>query len=442
MEKQKPSSIAKSLPIVVISVIFLLTFFPFASSGMIYLTTTVNSLHSTNFVVSTQTFQSRPDPAFIVAGGQQGEWFTDGQYPSLLRITPSSYSPLQFASTSLTTLNGEGSVWSGGFNGSNWLISGWGSGKYLNPYISLYNESTTGKTRLGNYSEIANTQEEWAGGDVFAVGWNGTDWLLTGMGSGPLLPGDDSTNHMSMAILSSNGTFTDISAQIPSQQDLILYANAWNGKYWLVGGGWYGSSQGELLVLSGNTITDITNQIASVVHSFNSIQSIVWNGKYFLIGGVGFLAEYNGSTFTDLTPQLNSALTYYHSLSANANNSVNAIAWMGTYWLLAGGTPVAYYQGVSSQSARIASIIPDSDQNLSLSTTFKDISSVVIPKSILRIDTNSTLLAMSCLSWSGCAIGGADSQGGVLLWFDGQKTLDLSPTLNSNMTYVQWVGLG
>ena len=421
--------------ITTISIILILLLTAFVSSGFILFTTTVNSLHLTNYSVSTQTFTDRLDPSYIVVGGQSGDWWYPYQYPELFKFTPNFQSPssYDFSSSPLATLSGQGTVWSGGFNGSNWLISGWGSGKYLNPYISLFNETTTGKTHLGNYSEIGSLEQEWAGGDVFSVGWNGTDWLLTGMGSGSLFPGEDVTNHMSIAVLSSNGTFTDLSPQIPNQDDLILYTNAWNGQYWLIGGGWFGFSTGKLYVLSGGEITDITSQIASAVPTFNSVQSIVWNGQDFLIGGIGFLAEYNGSTFTDLTAQLNSALGMSHSLNNIANNAVNSIAWMGTYWMLAGGTPVAYSYMISNQSAWVATFTPES-------TSFKDITSAVIPHDILKSDTNSTILTMSCSIWSGCAIGGADSNGGVLLWYNGQKTLDLSSAL-TNTTYVQWVEL-
>ena len=422
--------------IVVTSIVFILLFTAFASSGFVLFTTTLDSLHTTNYSVATQAFNNKLDPSYIVVGGQGGNWWDSYQYPELFKLSPDFQSPssYNFNASSIATLSGLGTVWSGGFNGSNWLISGWGSGKYLNPYISLYNETTTGKTHLGNYSEIGTLEQEWAGGDVFAVGWNGTDWLLTGMGSGSLVPGGYPTNHMSIGVLSSNGTFTDLSPQIPNQQDLILYANAWNGQYWLIGGGWFGFSVGALYVLSGDGLTDITSQIASAVSTFNSIQSIAWNGHDFLIGGVGFLAEYNGSTFTDLTPQLNSALDMSHSLNNIANNAVNSIAWMGTYWMLAGGTPVAYSSNISNQSAWVATLTPGS------TPSFNDITSAVIPHDILRSDINSTILTISCSTWSGCAIGGADSNGGVLLWYNGQKTIDLSSTL-TNMTYVQWVEL-
>jgi hypothetical protein len=444
---RKCALVGKSFSLVGVSIIVLLITTAFVSSGVVYSTTTTISIPVTNEIVPTRVLQAKSAPSYIIAGGQEGAWFAQDQYPELYKISPGSIGSRQeipnFFAASLATISGEGTVWSGGFNGSNWLVTGWGSGKYLNPYISLYNQTTTSKTRLGNYPEIESAEQEWSGGDVFAVGWNGTDWLLTGMGSGELLPGEETTNHMSMAVLSANGTFTDLSLQIPNQGDLILYANAWNGNgnYWLVGGGWYGTDQGQLYVLSGDTITDITNQIASVVPTFNSIQSIAWNGQYFLIGGVGFLAEYNGSTFTDLTTQLNQALDPSHMFNDTTDNAVNTIAWMGTHWMLAGGTPIADYHGVPSQGAWVASLVQGSEGATGSVSIFTDLTSVVIPSYILKNENASTILAMSCSVLSGCAIGGSDSSGGVLLWYDGVSSIDLSSTVNSNMSYVQWVDL-
>jgi len=426
--------------VTVSTILFLITATAFASSGVVFFTTTIDSLHTSNYSVSTQVFNTRDSPSYIMAGGQYGDWWTPSQYPELFEFSPTlnGQGTYGFSASPVATIGNQGTVWSGGFNGSNWLVTGWGVNQGLDPYFAVFNESEN-QVNLGNTTEIGTIQSEWSGGDVFSVGWNGTDWLLTGMGSGVLYSGDDISNHMSIGLLSSNGTFTDLSQQIPNNQDMILYANAWNGNYWLIGGGWFGISAGVLYVLSGNTLTDITSEIAAAVPTFNSIQSIVWNGQYFLIGGVGFLAEYNGTTFTDLTPQLNSALDQSHSLANVTDNAVNAIAWMGSYWMLAGGTPVAYQSGVSNQSAWVASFTPASDNS---STTFKDITSTVIPHDILQSSTNSTILSMSCWAWSGCALGGADSNGGVLIWFDGQKSVDLSSQLNQNVTYVQWVGLG
>ena len=84
---------------------------------------------------------------------------------------------------------------------------------------------------------------------------------------------------------------------------------------------------------------DLTAVIKRSVPSFASVESIAWNGHYWLLGGSGFLAEYDGSKFTDLTPNLSAALK--QSVSIISFQSVNALSWNGTAWMLGGGEPVA-----------------------------------------------------------------------------------------------------
>ena len=383
------------------------------------------------------TYDITSAPGYMLVGGQNGSWGEPGQYPALYKVDLTNGTP----AVSLLTVGGEGTVWSGGYNGTTWLISGWGSGKYLDPYITLYDGTLSGKVHLSDYSQIGMEEQEWNGGDIFSVGWNGTSWLLTGMGSGVLPPDDSIDNHMSIATLSANGVFTDLSTQIPHQGDMILYANAWNGKYWLVGGGWYGWPAGKLFIMSGDKITDMTGEIAAAVPTFNSIQSISWNGQYFLIGGVGFLAEYDGHTFTDLTGELNAALGTSHVLSWTTDNGVNAIAWNGQYWMLAGGTPVADYAGIGDYSAWVASIQPASGGAGLQGALYTDLTTTVIPGYVQENESNSTILTMACWSGAGCAIGGADSAGGLLMWYNGVNTTDLSSVVYSSISYIQWIGL-
>ncbi len=380
---------------------------------------------------------SSDSPGYLVVGGQTGTWGTFLQYPSLYEVGLGA----DGTATPLSTIGGRGTVWSGGFSGSEWLISGWGTGKYLNPYFSLYNDSLTGKERLSDYPQVGGAEQEWAGGDIFTVGWNGTTWLLAGLGQGALFQEEGPHNHMSLAFLSPTGDFTDLSQDIPGQMDMILYASAWNGEYWLVGGGWYGWHTGVLYMVSGNDITDITSQISVAVPTFSSIQSIAWNGKYFLIGGVGFLAAFNGTDVIDLTSLLDLALGPSRSLGEVINDSVNAIAWTGQGWMLAGGTPVAAYEGIPSNSAWVASFGPALDLPDFEASSFTDLTTKVLPGEVVQGGGNSTILTLSCAIDRGCAIGGADSAGGLLVWYDGAISVDLSSTVVQNMAYVQWVGI-
>ncbi|MGI0091083.1 MAG: hypothetical protein ACREBS_05195 [Nitrososphaerales archaeon] len=381
--------------------------------------------------------ESKQVPEYIMVGGQSGSWFTTTQHPELYKV---GLGTGRGKWTTLETVSGAGSVWSGGWNGSDWLVTGWGWGdeQGLNPYMNVFDSSGTTQLFFSNYSESSSAEQEWAGGDMFSATWNGSIWLLTGMGSG-YLAGYGSTNHLSMGFLTANGTFIDLSGQIPDQQDGILYASSWNGQYWLVGGGWYGFDTGVLYMVSqGGAVTNLAALIQSGVPTFDSVQTIAWNGEYWLIGGVGFLAEYNPTTSAvyDMTSKLNLVLGANDSLSASLDNAVNSIAWTGNYWMLGGGVPVGHAGGTNS-TAWVASYDPSAD---SASSEFKNLE--IIPGADVSSDEMSSILSMSCLG-TGCAIGGFSNEKPILIWYNGNTSTDISGSIPAaNMTYAQWVGIG
>jgi hypothetical protein len=287
---------------------------------------------------------------------------------------------------------------------------------------------------FANYTEAINAEQEWTGGDVFSVTWNGTTWLLAGMGSGVLSPDQGETNHYSMAFLTSNGTFIDLSQSIPNNTDGILYASSWDGQDWLVGGGYYQFNTGVLYIVTpSGVIQDITNQIQQFVPEFDSVQSIGWNGTEWMIGGVGFLAAYNPSTgaIYDLTGALDSVLGATDSLQDLNVNSVNSISSIEGTWMFAGGVNVAFV-GQENQTAWVASLN-------SHDGTFADLTLRAIPKSVLSENSMSGILSIACES-TGCALGGFAGNNAVLIWYDGTSATNLSHNL-VNMTYVQWVSL-
>lgn len=179
------------------------------------------------------------DP-YILVGGQNGSWYGPGQTPRLYKISLPSHSV-----TRLTPVSGQGTVWTGGWNGSQWLISGWGRDPGTNgsdPYIYLYDgEQQIVAGSMGRFKD----ESSWHGGDIFSVSYNGSEWLLSGLGSDSLATGLPPINHVALGLFDGY-KFTDLSPNIPSkiqpnQWDAILYANAWNGHDWLVGGGWAGN---------------------------------------------------------------------------------------------------------------------------------------------------------------------------------------------------------
>jgi len=342
----------------------------------------------------------------VFVGGQNGTWFKVGQYPRLYQVSLQTDSYIQ-----LNPVLSGGTVWGGGFNGSQLLVSGWGTDDASQgPYVWIYNGAkVVAKGSLDDYGNATS----WNGGDVFAASYNGTEWLLSGLGSGTLSSfSDDPSNHMALGTF--NGSlFTDLSGLVPEQQDAILYTNAWNGQYWLVGGGYM--SAGVLFTYDGNRTVDLTTQIVNAVPSFASVQALAWNGEYWLIGGIGFLAKYDGHSFVDLTQQLKGALK-------SDFRAVNAIAWNGKSWVIGGGTPIA--QRIPS-NAWLASY--DSVHFVNLSSSLP---------SYVNTETSSILTITTANGmW---ILGGYSGSHGILFAYDDGRLTDYS-SLVRQFTYVDWV---
>jgi len=353
---------------------------------------------------------NNPVRGSVFVGGQNGTWFKQGQFPRLYEITLQSDSYVQ-----LDPVRSSGTVWGGGYNGSQLLVSGWGTDdNSTGPYIWLYNGShVISEGSLDDYGPASS----WYGGDVFAASYNGKEWLLSGLGSGVLSQFSDiAMNHMSLGTF--NGSvFTDLSSLVPDQVDAILYANAWNGRYWLVGGGFV--DDGVLFTYDGNKTVDLTSAAENAISTFGSVQSLAWNGNYWLIGGIGFLAEYDGRNFTDLTQQL------ARKLSINDFYSVNAIAWDGQSWLIGGGTPIAQ---TTRNHAWIASYS---------SAGFVDRSSA-LPSYISQKSQSSSILGITPVNGMWILGGYAGAHGILLAYQEGGLLIDYSH-LVSGFTYVDWV---
>ena len=351
--------------------------------------------------------ESSTDAVFV--GGQNGTWFQPGQYPRLNQVSLDNDSFVQ-----LDPVRSQGTIWGGGFNGSQLLVSGWGSDDDSpGPYVWLYNGAKV--VTEGSLDEYGNALS-WSGGDIFAASYGDHEWLLSGLGSGPLPTySADVMNHMALGTF--NGTaFTDLSKIVPEQQDGILYANAWNGQYWLVGGGF--DDDGVLFAFDGSVTVDLTNSVRNVVPTFASVQSIAWNGNYWLIGGIGFLAEYDGHSFTDLTPQLD------NQFPGQVFYSVNAIAWNDQSWMIGGGTPVAQ---TTPSRAWLFSYG---------STGFENLVSK-IPAYVANYSESSSILTIAAYDgmWY---IGGYSGDSGLLLVYSDNLLIDYS-SLISGFSYVDWI---
>jgi hypothetical protein len=357
---------------------------------------------------------------YLLVGGENGTWFRTTQWPKLFQI----YLPSKVV-TKLTVTPQPGDIWSGGWNGSQWLISGAGGGvagtNTSDPFIYLYDgcEHIVAGTQY-----LWGPQASWHGGDVFASSYNGSHWLLSGLGS-DMLPGNGiPTNHMALGTFDGY-KFTDFSGNVPNQQQSILYANSWNGHYWLVGGGFVRT--GVLFAFGGHDLTDLSVKFASAVSSLGSVQSIVWNGNYWLVGGVGFLVKYDGKTFMNLTPELNDVLSGQHALGTCCN-AVNALAWDGMEWMIGGGLPIAI---LGQRRAWLATYN---------GAEFTDISPK-LPYYISNPTYNSSILRVS-YSPSSWIIGGYANGRGILLSYAGGFTTDMSYLVGGDMSTVNFVGAG
>ena len=363
---------------------------------------------------------TQPDVPYVLVGGQNGTWFNDCcQYPKLDQISLGDHSVTHLA----VIKPDKGAVWTGGWNGSQWLISGYGPDPetdMANPYLFLYD----GDQQVLVNSKLFNAEASWHGGDVFAVSSNGDSWLLSGLGS-DVLPGElGRSNHMSLATFNGSN-FTDLSNLVPEQQDAILYANAWNGNYWLIGGGYVQS--GVLFSYNGSSIIDLTPSVENAVPNFESVQAIGWNGIYWLIGGIGFLIKYDGQKFVDLTPEINAALNERNRLTQFGSNAVNTIVWNGTMWMIGGGTPIAI---TSPQSAAWAATYDGSSK-------FTDLSQL-LPSYLTEPAQVSSILTVTYTNGYWIFGGYSDGRGALLLYTN--STFNDISNLISEMSYVNWVG--
>ena len=345
-------------------------------------------------------------------GGQNGSWFRLGQFSRLYR-----FSLPNFSYTALSPVRSGGTVWGGGFNGTQLLVSGWGTDDGSSgPYVWLYDGAhVVSQDSLDEYGGASS----WAGGDIFAASYSGKYWLLSGLGSGALSTymGGGPSNHMALGVFD-GVTFTDLSSLVPDQQDAILYTNAWNGEYWLVGGGWM--RHGVLFTLDGSSrlVTSLVLKAQKSISNFTSVQTVAWNGDYWMIGGMGFLAEYDGRNFIDLTQQLE------YALGTRVFYAVNSVAWNGREWLIAGGMPIAQS---SPSHAWAVEFTREGFRNLAS----------FLPTYVTNRAENSSILSVATMgeSW---ILGGYAGNRGFLASYDEASVTDHSYLVEA-FTYVDWV---
>ena len=84
--------------------------------GLLVATAAASFFFAAPGMSKTSESQNSSQTTYIIAGGQDGEWFTPGQYPDLYKVSTSLTETVQtstdFALSPLVTLKGQGTVWS------------------------------------------------------------------------------------------------------------------------------------------------------------------------------------------------------------------------------------------------------------------------------------------------------------------------------------------
>ncbi len=138
-----------------------------------------------------------------------------------------------------------------------------------------------------------------------SITWNGHEWLI-------ICSGDDWYD--SAAYTYDGKDLRLLAETLSPEKNIIVSSVAFNGTYWLLGGSHYRTTNSAaLLRLDQNgTITDLSSTLNPSLGDPGGISGMVWNGSVFYLAGHNrnpdmsdhSLYTYDGTTFTDLTPQL------------------------------------------------------------------------------------------------------------------------------------------
>ena len=241
-----------------------------------------------------------------------------------------------------------GVILSGGSNSTTTFLGGVGvysqtSGNSLPVFAAV----TWGVSGVAVENETARVQSYFVNGGVYAIGWNGSAWLIGGQRS----PGNADNGSL---IALSHGTVTNLTGQVARYfVGGGIWAVGWNGTSWLIGGN--SSSSASLLAWDGGAVTDLSSRL--VDHGLRPwIQMLLWNGAQWLVGGHGMFGLWTGPGYVDL-----------FSSSPFQNGGVYSAAWNGTAWLVGGdGRELVSVRG---QNLSYATTLPPAFDRLALMIT-------------------------------------------------------------------------
>ncbi len=205
-------------------------------------------------------------------------------------------------------------------NGSSALLGGIGVytkvPEFTLPDLAAMTAGSNGVT-VTNLTPRVNTY--FFAGGVYAMGWNGTSWLIGGQAAW----GGGTYNWGSLVALTGTTLVNRTSLLGSVFNGGGVFAMGWNGSAWLLGGN---STAGPVLEsIQGTTVTNLTALLPPVDPN-GWVQLIAWNGDEWLIGGEGVFGVLHGASYVDLW---NSA--------PFQGSGVYAGGWNGSAWLAGGG---------------------------------------------------------------------------------------------------------
>lgn len=228
-----------------------------------------------------------------------------------------------------------GVILSGASNGTTTLLGGIGVYSHSTGFtLPVFAALTASPTLVAN--ETARVASYFFEGGVYAIGWNGSSWLIGGQRS----PGGADLGAL---VTLHDGTVTNLTAQISSYfTGGGIWSIGWNGTSWLIGGN--SSAAATLLAWNGASLTDLSSRVKG--HGPAPwIQMITWNGAEWLLGGHGVFGLWSRGTFVDLFPS-----------SPFQNGGVYSAGWDGADWLVGGGGRELVW--VHSDGETVATTLP------------------------------------------------------------------------------------
>jgi hypothetical protein len=238
-----------------------------------------------------------------------------------------------------------GVILSGGSNATTTFLGGIGVYSQVTgfslPVFAALTLGPSGPTVENETSEVENYFFE---GGVYAIGWNGSSWLVGGQRS------PEGSDQGALIALDGN-SILNLTGRIASYfVGGGVWSVGWNGTTWLIGGN---SSAGPtLLAWDGGPLQDLSSQI--VGHGSEPwVQMLSWNGKEWLVGGHGVFGLWTGAEYVDLFPS-----------SPFRDGGTFSSAWNGTAWLVGGdGNELVFVRG---ETLSVATTLPAAFDRLAL----------------------------------------------------------------------------